>query len=155
MKANYGRYNFFQQSSHQLLKYRVARQMTQYNCCGKNKCSLRYWSSYLGNFNTEMREEYMFMLSGSLCVSFGVTENFFFFLVCFSSRHTFFMLCLFTLFRAAVYLFNPSKQAEQQFYKHNKQSTHPFDIVLLKKEKKKGLARFKIQWGCNLHAKAH
>lgn len=79
------------------------------------------------------------------CVSFGVTRNFLAFSVFF---------CFFysdpsnIIFSHAVPLnivspleqlplFSTSLKEEQQFYKQNKQSTHPFDIVLLKKKKKK------------------
>lgn len=51
VKANYGCNNFFQQSSHQPVNYRAAQQMTQYNCCGKNKCSLKSLSLYWRRFN--------------------------------------------------------------------------------------------------------
>lgn len=138
MQAHYGCYNFFQQSSLQLVKCRAAHQMTQYNCCGKNKCSLRYWSLYLGDFNVEKREEYLFILSGSVCHS-GSLKTFSLSVCFFTSPPTsyFLMLCFLTFFSPPkqLSLFSTQVQkAEQQFYKQNKQSTHPIDTVLLKKK---------------------
>lgn len=117
-----------------------ARQMTQYNCCGKNKCSLRYWSSYFRHFNTEEREEYLFILAGSLrACHLGLLKTFSTFCVFpLPSPHTSYFshavpLNIVSPLEQLSLFSTRAKKAEQQFYKKNKQSSHPFDIVLLKK----------------------
>ena len=126
-------------SSHQLVKCRAAHQMTQYNCYGKNKCSLRYWSLYLS------RRALVYTVWVFSCVCQSGLLKTFSLSVCFlTSPPTsyFLMLCSLTFFffllRSSCLSFQPRyKMQNNSFSSKNKQSTHPVDIVLLKNKKNK------------------